>query len=108
MYVQVFSRPGKYIRSVFLQPGDFRNGQIDRESFTGQSVESFLSESLLQRWQEFARPFIHPKNAIGQGAIVLIERDKCLTLVRDAKRLQPFNIYLTHSLSNGVSHGNPP
>jgi hypothetical protein len=86
MHIRVFARPVKYIRSVFLKPGDFRNGQIDRESFTGQSVESVLSESLLQRWQEFARPFIHPKDAIGQRAIVLIERDKCLTLVRDAKR----------------------
>jgi hypothetical protein len=104
MHIQVFARLGKYLRSVFLKPGDFRNGQIDRESFTGQAVEFLLPQSLLQRWQEFARPFIHPKDAIGQGAIVFIERDKCLTLVRDAKSLQPSTIYLTHSLSNSMSH----
>src|SRR5215216_2744951 len=71
-------------------------------------MEFILPQSLLQSWQEFARPFIHPEDAIDQRAIVLIERDKGLTLVRDAKRLQPPAIYLTYRLSNRVSHGTPP
>src|SRR5574342_1124176 len=40
--------------------------------------------------------------------IVLVERHKCLTLVRDAKRLQPFAIYLIYGLSNRLSRRNPP
>jgi hypothetical protein len=72
---------------VFLEPGDFRNGQIDREPFAGQAVESVLPQGLLQRRQEFARSFIHPDDAIDQWAIVLVKWDKCLTLVCEAKRL---------------------
>jgi hypothetical protein len=106
--IRICARLGKYIRSVLLKPGDFCNGQIDRESFPGQTVELLLPQRLLQGWQEFARPFIHPQDAIDQGAVVLIERDKGFALVRNAESLQPFPIHPTHSLSNGVNQGYPP
>jgi hypothetical protein len=108
MHIHVFACLGKYISSVRLKPGDFCNGQIDGKSFPGQAMEFVFPQSLFQRWQELTCPFIHPKDAIDQWAIMLVEWDKCLTLVRNANSLQLSIIYLTHSLSNRVSHGFPP
>jgi hypothetical protein len=79
---------GKYISPVLLKLGDFRNGQVDWESFAGQAVEFVLPKALLQSWPEFARPFVHPDDAVHQGLIMFIERHECLALVWDAKGLQ--------------------
>ena len=48
-------------------------------------MEFLLAEGLLQAWQKFTSPFVHPKDTVGQGLAMLIHRDKCLALVRDAQ-----------------------
>jgi hypothetical protein len=63
------------------------------------SVEVLLTEGLLQTRQKFTSPFIHPKNTVGQRLALLIHRDKCLALVRDAQGPQPSTVHLTHCLA---------
>jgi len=97
MHIQVFARLGKHISSVFLEPGDFATAKL---------MESLFP---VRRWNssspEFAPKMAGPHDAVVQRSIMLIEWDKRLTLVRDAKSLQSSMIYLTHSLPNHLSHG---